>query len=278
MCVCLQRGVGWLIGVVSLEKPSQLGLQTLHHTAPRCCAAALIHSQFSFVCVSVIHVSDLFFYRKLRVADQWCEEPLPPPLISDPSPVLRLLALLPGRRSPRPCSPPLWQDLHHLARRHLPTAQQSLLLPGSRPTEGLAPLVSARRPPALFGPAGKETSPLQGPLSSRVCWELPLPHPPPQPPQPSGAFPPAASLWHCRPLLLLPLQLPPEPPTRSYIPARQARRGHHRLSAAPVSMAPDHQPLPLTAGPHLQTLDHWEWEAKAYCNKMERAPSLCARL
>ncbi|KAM7418063.1 hypothetical protein PAMA_017621 [Pampus argenteus] len=198
--------------------------------------------------------SGLFDLTELRIANRQrlpSEEP-PTSLLLIPSPSLRLSALLPGCRSPHPGSSSLREDL-----RLFPSAQQSLHLPGSRQTERPAAAVSANRPPALLCTAGEETSPLQGSMSSRVSGKLLLPDPPPQPPQPSGVcvFSPS-SLRHGQPLLSLPLQLPPEPPTRSYFPARQTSRRHHRLSAAPVSVAPDHQPLPLTAGPHLQAPAH----------------------
>uniref|UniRef100_A0A3P9L9H4 T-box transcription factor 22 n=1 Tax=Oryzias latipes TaxID=8090 RepID=A0A3P9L9H4_ORYLA len=86
-------------------------------------------------------------------------------------------------------------------------------------TEELSPAASSLRPPAPLNAPGEETSSSQA----------------------SGDF---------RPLLPLPLQPPPELPT--HFPAPQTSRGHLRLSAAPVSMAADRQPLPLTAGPHSQ--------------------------
>lgn len=172
-------------GPLSLDfKPFTLQLQgTVPQLLLRLCS-----NNCAFVLV--IKPPDVLFFRELRVADRQREESPPSLLSFIPSPVLR--TLLPGRRPPHPCSPSLRQGLHHLA--HLPPAQQSLLLPGSRQTERPAPAGSSNRPPAPLGAACKETSPLQGPMSSRVSGELPLPLPPPRPPQPSGAFPPPSSL------------------------------------------------------------------------------------
>lgn len=186
--------------------------------------------------------------RELRVAHQQREEPPPRLFIFIPSP-----AVLPGRRCPRLHSPPLQQD-HHLTQ-HFPSAQQSLLLPGSRQTERLLSSASSHRPPAVLCAAGEETAPLQGPVSSRVPG-VSLPAPLTLPSQPSEVSSPPTCLRHCKPVLPLPLQLPSEPPARSHFPAPQTSRRHYRLSAAPASLAPDHQPLPLTAGPHLRAPAH----------------------
>lgn len=42
MCFRVQGSVRWLVGVISLERPSQLRHKAVCHTAPRYCATALI--------------------------------------------------------------------------------------------------------------------------------------------------------------------------------------------------------------------------------------------
>lgn len=132
-----------------------------------------------------------------------------------------LHALLPGRRSSHTRSSSVWEVLHQL-----PAAQQSLHLLGNRKTERSAPSVPAIRPPAPLCAAGKEASLLQGSMSPRVPREPPVPDPHPQPPQPSGTcfFSPPSSLRHFRPVLSLPLPLPPEPSTHKYFPACKTSR------------------------------------------------------
>lgn len=252
VCVCVCRGVldgllesyPWR-GPLSLDfKPFTIQLQGT--SAP---ITSHFQPVFFFFFLSLSLKSDVHFNRRLRVAGQQRQDSPPSLLFFIPPAVLLLAALLPGCRPAHPRSPSLRQGLRRLAQ--LPTAQQSLLLAGSRPSERPSPAVPAGRLPTPLGAAREEASSLQGPMFTRVSGELILPPPPPWPPQPSGAVSLPSSLRHYGPLLSLPLQLPPEPPTRSYFPARQTSRRHHKLSAAPVSVAPDHQPLPLTAGPHV---------------------------
>lgn len=158
VCVCLrvQGCVGWLVGVLSLERPSQLGHKAILHTAPRYCAAALISPllQSVFVIKFLMSCPD----RGPRVAHQQREGFPTSLLFFNPSSIRHLRSLLPGRRSQRPRSSPLRQGLHHLAQ--LRDAEQSLLPPGSRETKRLAVAVSADRPPTPLSAAGKESSPL----------------------------------------------------------------------------------------------------------------------
>lgn len=157
------------------------------------------------------------------------EEPFPSSLISGPPPTLWIL--LPGRCPSHPRSSALRQSFCH---RRFHTRRRGLP-PKRRETEELSPAASSLRPPAPLDAPGEEISSSQASGEPSPSLQLPLP---------------PWSRWSFRPLLPLPLQPPPELPT--HFPAPQTSRGHLRLSAAPVSMAANRQPLPLTAGPHSQ--------------------------
>lgn len=239
----MQGGSGRPAGVLSLEGPSQFGLEAFCDSTPRyfCWSGLNFVLRFWLTCVD----RQLGFGRR--------EEPFPSLLVSGSPPTL--WPLLPGRCPSHPGSSTLRQS-------HRRFHAGWWGLPPRREAEELPPAASPLRPPAPLSSPGEETLPSQASGEPPPSLQLPLP------PRSRRSF---------RLLLPLPLQPPPEPP--AHFPAPQTSRGHLRLSAAPVSMAADHQPLPLTAGPHSRA-EHasktrscsckgemWLWEGSFIFNK-----------
>lgn len=157
--------------------------------------------------------------------------------------------------------------LRHLCCTHAPILCP--LLPGRRHLgRPGAPSVHQNAWQSLLPTAGGQTSavavPLGGaaaPLGTPVKEAPPRPGPPPRPTPSRPCRHPAAhsAALPCRvrrrrPLLPVPLQHPLRPPARCLFPAVKAVGGHQRQSAAPASVAPHHQPLPLTAAAWLPSL------------------------
>lgn len=172
-----------------------------------------------------------FFYRKFGLTNRQHKGFLAPlpfvlsflrHLCCTHAPVLRLV--LPGRRHPGcPGTPSVHQD-----------ARQSLL-----PALAVPPCGAA----APLGTPAEEAPSRPGPVP-RPNLSRPCRHPAAR----SAALP---GRDRRRPLLPLPLQHPTRPPARCLFPASKAVGGHQRQSAAPATLAPHHQPLPLTAAARL---------------------------